>query len=70
MLFRSRHSGSAIRRIGYQRWRRNLAVALGNALRSALNQEQKLQIQERLQKALPAASPLVAEHIEWALDQT
>jgi epoxyqueuosine reductase len=67
--FNERHAGSAIRRIGYERWRRNLAVALGNALRSALNHDQKQQIKEQLQKALPDASPLVAEHIDWALDQ-
>jgi epoxyqueuosine reductase len=67
--FNERHAGSAIRRIGYDRWRRNLAVALGNALRSDLNYEQKQQIKEQLQKALPDASPLVAEHIDWALDQ-
>ena len=30
--FEQRHEGSAIRRIGYSRWRRNLAVAMGNAL--------------------------------------
>ena len=48
-----RHTeGSAIRRIGYQRWQRNLAVGLGNALRARFAQ----------------ASPLVREHIEWALD--
>jgi epoxyqueuosine reductase len=67
--FNERHAGSAIRRIGYERWRRNLAVALGNALRSALNHDQKQKIKEQLQKALPDASPLVAEHIDWALDQ-
>jgi epoxyqueuosine reductase len=67
--FNERHAGSAIRRIGYERWRRNLAVALGNALRSDLDHEQKQQIQEQLQKGLLDASPLVAEHIKWALGQ-
>lgn len=52
--------GSAIRRIGYERWRRNLAVALGNARHDAA-------ISEALTGALDTASPLVAEHIEWAL---
>lgn len=58
-----RHTeGSPIRRIGYQRWRRNLAVALGNGPADA-------EVVEALQRALPAASPLVAEHIEWALGE-
>ncbi|MFB2830149.1 tRNA epoxyqueuosine(34) reductase QueG [Aeromonas jandaei] len=52
--------GSPIRRIGYQRWRRNLAVALGNG---PANPE----VMAALQQALPEAEPMVAEHIEWAL---
>ncbi|KHE14539.1 [Fe-S]-binding protein [Aeromonas hydrophila] len=52
--------GSPIRRIGYQRWRRNLAVALGNGPASP-------QVMTALQQALTAAEPMVAEHIEWAL---
>ncbi|MGY3903329.1 tRNA epoxyqueuosine(34) reductase QueG [Aeromonas lusitana] len=52
--------GSPIRRIGYQRWRRNLAVALGNG---PANPE----VMAALQQALETASPMVAEHIEWAL---
>lgn len=52
--------GSPIRRIGYQRWRRNLAVALGNGPASP-------QVIEALQQALGEAEPMVAEHIEWAL---
>jgi epoxyqueuosine reductase len=35
-----RTEGSAIRRIGWERWRRNLAVALGNALRAGLSASQ------------------------------
>jgi len=54
--------GSAIRRIGYQRWLRNLAVGLGNGPAS-----------EAAFKALKAQqgkqSELVEEHIQWALDQ-
>jgi epoxyqueuosine reductase len=67
--FTERHSGSAILRIGYERWRRNLAVALGNALASYLDEEIKEVMREQLQCALPSASPLVAEHIIWALNQ-
>ncbi len=67
--FKERHAGSAILRIGYERWRRNLAVALGNALASNLDDEVKKEIVWHLQDALPSASPLVAEHIVWALSQ-
>ncbi|WP_193165802.1 tRNA epoxyqueuosine(34) reductase QueG [Microbulbifer hainanensis] len=52
--------GSAIRRIGHERWQRNLAVALGNA-------EPQAEILQALEDSLPDATPLVAEHIEWAL---
>ncbi|WP_042049540.1 tRNA epoxyqueuosine(34) reductase QueG [Aeromonas dhakensis] len=52
--------GSPIRRIGYQRWRRNLAVALGNGPASQ-------EVMMALQQALTEAEPMVAEHIEWAL---
>lgn len=54
--------GSAIRRIGHERWQRNLAVALGNAPYSTA-------IVEALQARRDAVSPLVQEHIEWALAQ-
>ncbi len=55
--------GSAIRRIGHERWRRNLAVALGNALRAA----PAAATRSALADARAAASPLVREHIDWAL---
>jgi epoxyqueuosine reductase len=61
--FDSRTLGSAIRRIGWQRWRRNLAVALGNALRHGPQPG----LAQALREALPHADVLVAEHIEWAL---
>lgn len=54
--------GSPIRRIGYQRWRRNLATALGNAPTDP-------QILSALNQALPLADHLVAEHIVWAIEQ-
>lgn len=54
--------GSPIRRIGHERWQRNIAVALGNASYQA-------EIVNALETALPTASPLVAEHIQWALTQ-
>jgi epoxyqueuosine reductase len=66
--FNQRHEGSAIRRIGYARWRRNLAVGLGNALASPkVSNEEKQEIREALQNAIATADPLVAEHIEWAI---
>jgi epoxyqueuosine reductase len=59
-VFLSRTEGSPIRRIGFERWRRNLAVALGNAPADPA-------ILAALKQALPAASVLVAEHIAWAI---
>lgn len=58
--FLKKTEGSAIRRIGYESWLRNIAVALGNA---AFDET----ILIALQKKLPHASSLVKEHIEWAL---
>jgi epoxyqueuosine reductase len=64
--FLQRTEGSPIRRIGYERWRRNLAVAMGNALASGRAPDA---IRTDLQASLEAASPLVREHIAWALAQ-
>jgi epoxyqueuosine reductase len=54
--------GSPIRRIGHERWLRNVAVALGNALRGG---------DETARVALASRgdhpSALVREHVEWAL---
>jgi len=61
--FLRRTEGSAIRRIGFTRWRRNLAVAAGNALR--LRDDTALRA--ALQRAVPGADALVAEHMAWAL---
>ena len=57
--------GSAIRRIGYERWLRNLAVGLGNALRASGD----ARIAAALRDARDGASALVREHIDWALAQ-
>lgn len=54
--------GSAIRRIGHERWQRNIAIALGNAPYSA-------EITAALTECQATASELVAEHIDWALAQ-
>jgi epoxyqueuosine reductase len=61
--FLARTEGSAIRRIGYERWRRNLAVALGNALRA----HDDAAIRSALLAEREQASALVREHIDWAL---
>jgi epoxyqueuosine reductase len=63
--FLRRTEGSAIRRIGWQRWRRNLAVALGNARRAGGVPG----VDAALQQARPGADALVQEHIDWALAQ-
>ncbi|GGD76384.1 tRNA epoxyqueuosine(34) reductase QueG [Lacimicrobium alkaliphilum] len=54
--------GSPIRRIGFQRWQRNIAVALGNAPYAA-------EITHALATAYDKSSELVQEHIQWALGQ-
>jgi epoxyqueuosine reductase len=59
--------GSPIRRIGHARWQRNIAVAMGNALRSDLPEAAQLNIRQVLSGAQAQATPLVAEHIVWAL---
>lgn len=60
--FLSKTEGSPIRRIGFQCWQRNIAVALGNADFSQNNVN-------ALTVALANAEAMVAEHIEWALAQ-
>jgi len=60
--------GSAIRRIGYERWQRNLAVAMGNALRHAdTHADDREAMVQALSAAQVGASELVREHIDWAL---
>jgi epoxyqueuosine reductase len=61
--------GSAIRRIGFERWRRNLAVALGNALRTCAGASEGEEVVRALAAARDGASELVREHIDWALAQ-
>ncbi len=69
--FLSKHEGSPIRRIGYEAWRRNLAVGMGNALRSVtLEDGAREKIIGGLKQVLPNASDMLKEHIEWALMQT
>ena len=58
--FLQRTEGSPIRRSGYSRWLRNLAIALGNAPRSP-------DIVEALHARRGIDDPVVREHVEWAL---
>ena len=60
--FLKRMEGSAILRIGYDQWLRNIAIGLGNAKTSEI-------IVNALKSRYPEASPLVKEHISWALAQ-
>jgi epoxyqueuosine reductase len=58
--FARRMEGSAIRRIGYERWLRNLAVGLGNAAYDK-------RVVAALESRAADRSPLVREHVAWAL---
>ncbi|TMH21010.1 MAG: tRNA epoxyqueuosine(34) reductase QueG, partial [Betaproteobacteria bacterium] len=58
--FATRMEGSAIRRIGYERWLRNLAVGLGNA-------DYDDDVVAALAARADDPSPLVREHVAWAL---
>ena len=58
--FIERLAGSPIRRIGHDRWLRNIAVALGNAGDSA-------ETRSALASRADHPSPLIREHVAWAL---
>jgi epoxyqueuosine reductase len=60
--FDTRLQGSPIRRIGYERWLRNLAVGLGNAPTS-------LHVRGALRSRMDHPSALVREHVLWALSR-
>jgi len=60
--FLAKTEGSAIRRVGHDRWLRNIAVALGNAPASP-------RIIEALKSKLNHHSEMVREHVQWALDR-
>ena len=60
--FLSRTEGSPLRRAGYERWLRNLAVGLGNAPSS-------IPVLEALHSQRENPSELVREHVGWALAQ-
>jgi epoxyqueuosine reductase len=80
--FNERMEGSAIRRIGYDAWSRNIAVALGNLLatlsrneaamhanNNLLEIERASAIADALRRRREIASDMVREHIDWALSQ-
>jgi len=58
--FRTKMAGSAIYRIGHEQWLRNIAVGLGNAPTTP-------EVIAALQKRADHPSPLVREHVAWAL---
>tara|TARA_Y100001973_G_scaffold87801_1_gene132245 strand:- start:439 stop:1266 length:828 start_codon:yes stop_codon:yes gene_type:complete len=60
--FLKRTEGSPVRRIGHERWLRNLAVGLGNATSS-------INVIEALKQRQTHPSALVREHVDWALAQ-
>ncbi len=60
--FDARLAGSPIRRLGHERWLRNIAVALGNAPPSAATRAS-------LEARRDDPSPLVREHVAWALQR-
>ena len=64
--FLKKTEGSAIRRIGYERWQRNLAIALGNqAAAGKLNNTAITLLKSRYK----TSSTMVKEHIDWAINQ-
>jgi epoxyqueuosine reductase len=67
--FLARTEGSPIRRIGHERWLRNVAVAAGNALAAGQGEELDTDLHAALQRCANHASALVQEHAAWALAQ-
>lgn len=67
--FMDRLAGSPIRRIGHERWLRNLAVGLGNALRETPDAAARIPMRDALLARRDHPSALVREHVEWALAQ-
>ena len=64
-VFLGRTEGSPIRRIGHERWLRNIAVAMGNALQRADDPA----IRAALTQRALHESPIVREHVDWALSR-
>lgn len=64
--FNQRLEGSAIRRIGHERWLRNIAVALGNAAMACAGDAVIIQA---LRSRADHSSAIVREHVHWALER-
>lgn len=64
--FHARLQGSAIHRIGYERWLRNIAVGLGNLTPGSSGASAAL---AALEGRAAHVSPLVREHVAWALQR-
>ncbi|HPH13063.1 MAG TPA: tRNA epoxyqueuosine(34) reductase QueG, partial [Burkholderiaceae bacterium] len=62
--FLQKTEGNPIRRIGYERWLRNLAVAMGNSLRGS----EDLALVRALEERKDHPSAIVREHVTWALE--
>ena len=62
-------AGSAIHRIGHERWLRNLAVGLGNTLRQLGSGAPAATVVRALAQRRDDPSALVREHVAWALSQ-
>ncbi len=60
--FLKKMEGSPIRRIGFERWQRNISIALGNAPSSPM-------IISALKEKYQLSSDIVKEHIDWALQR-
>jgi epoxyqueuosine reductase len=67
--FHERLAGSAIHRIGYERWLRNLAVGMGNAIARLSGTAEAAALAAALEARRDDSSALVREHVAWALSQ-
>lgn len=61
-MFKAKMAGSAIYRIGYTQWLRNIAIGLGNAATTP-------EVIAALQSRINDVSPILREHVAWALEQ-
>tara|TARA_E500000178_G_scaffold356640_1_gene436457 strand:- start:27823 stop:28941 length:1119 start_codon:yes stop_codon:yes gene_type:complete len=70
--FKQRHSGSAILRLGYERWLRNISIGIGNSA-SSQNLEKNGEYCSRaiflLKKRISEPFHILRPHAEWALDK-
>ena len=65
--FLQKMEGSAIRRIGYMQWLRNIAVAIGNI--PPKDESHRQQLIQALKAKRAGANEMVQEHIDWALGE-